>query len=185
VNDETKEIDTNQRKRQIDALREMLYSAFPPVIYNGAITYSDDEYGSGPWPEELDDDEDLFKTLKGKKWTDISIDLFDQPGNLGVRKGGNLSLLTNEAYAAFLPAWLRFSLEHQGDGNLARSFFAYEFEALYGSLPAKLCLLTFAQRKVFRAFLNDTAEFENSEFVRKSAVRALENFDRVELQICK
>jgi len=55
---------------QITSLQEMIKEAFPQEKYTGAIT----QFDPGPWVEELDEEQVLYQTLKGKSWAEVSSD---------------------------------------------------------------------------------------------------------------
>jgi len=177
----------SKRTRQLDALREMVYSSFPPVVYNGAVIHDGEDKEASPWPEELDDDEDLFQKLKGRQWTNIvSVEFFQ-------RHPDGYVLLSDQAFAAFLPAWLLFSLEDEGGGGEPREYLTYMFRDpqkdgdspnLRVQLDARqirrVLKLNALQRETLRAIIKDSAEHHPSNFVRDSAATTLARLEKLE-----
>lgn len=104
------------------SLKKMVLEAFPPFIYTGPIT------GVDGHPPELDDDgcnlfgeeEDLFESLRGKRWDEISDDVIH-------RNEDGYLLLTKDAFRAFLPAWLWRGVEDLHAENQVRDFLIYTF----------------------------------------------------------
>src|ERR1700737_1896289 len=97
----------------LEALRNMILRTFPSFIYSGTVVAGGDH---GPWTEAIHD-EDLYRTLKLQRWTDI-------PPGFIERHPGDFVLLTAPALAAFLPAWLIFSLDNSYQ---ATEFVAHTF----------------------------------------------------------
>ena len=153
---------------RINALRERIRRAFPASPYHGAITPGDDAH---PWPEELDDEKFLYDALKDRSWTDVSSDFVYQ-------FHGEWILLTPEAYAAFIPAWLTRSLDNMEGKNLVRDFLVYPCSPP-GISWKLLSPLNAEQRSVFRDLVAEFAERERSRFVREQAIKALARIDEL------
>jgi hypothetical protein len=163
----------DEQDERIQALRQAIRDAFPDVAYSGQITPCD-----GSFTPKLDDDQILYESLKGRSWTEIARDLLmSQPD-------GYL-LLTDQAYAAFLAAWLTVSLEEiDRDENTIREFLCYSCSPTLGQNPdltewkrARIGKLTTPQRRALRAVLTEFTERGTNPFVKGYAVRALEFID--------
>jgi hypothetical protein len=148
---------------RIVALRESILGSFPAEPYTGKVTPNDADLGD----PELDEDLDLYETLKGRKWTEVATKLLrDQPSGYG--------LLTDEAFVAFLPAWLMSSLERMDAENEVRNFLVYAFS----NTMRQFRVLNPEQRLTVRSVLAEFAERGTSPFVRTLAVQALALIDR-------
>ena len=71
------------------SIENVLYKAFPPRVVGGKVA-----------PHECEECDALNKQLVGITWPDV-------PPDFAAENDGALTLLTDEAYVAFLPAWLR------------------------------------------------------------------------------
>ncbi len=150
-----------------DALREMLRQAFPTETYDGMVT----PYDPGPWTEELDEEQVLYETLKGRSWPDIPSDFLRHYPDA-------FCLLTPAALAAFFPAWLMYSLENMQGENTVREFLVYTF-APPGHSWEHLQPLALQQRWAVRALFAEFAENEPNAFVRAHAAKALARVDEL------
>ncbi len=150
-----------------DALREMVRQAFPTETYDGMVT----RYDPGPWTEELDEEQALYETLKGRSWPDI-------PSDFLCHYPDAFCLLAPEALAAFIPAWLMYSLENLQGENEIREFLIYTFSPP-GYSWEYLSPLTSQQRSTVRALLAEFAENEPNAFVREHAAKALARVDEL------
>lgn len=83
------------------SLRARIDAAFPDLYYSGAVTPVDARLNQQI--EELDEERALFNALKNKKWSDI-------PESIVLEHPNGHSLLTEDAFAAFIPAWLCVAL---------------------------------------------------------------------------
>jgi hypothetical protein len=153
----------------------MIRRAFPAEAYDKLITPFDDKVDD----PELDEEKELYEALKGKKWTDVPRQLLDnQPDGYVV--------LTDEAFVAFVAAWLMQSLENIDGENRVRDFVVYAFGPKRDLVPDttgfilhRLLALNLEQRHVLRALLTEFAERDPSEFQRRLALEALSLLDGV------
>src|SRR5579859_5624382 len=114
---------SNGLEQRLSALREAIRHSFPAEPYMGKVTHSD-----GAWTPELDDDQALYEALHGCRWTEVPSDIVrNQPDGF--------LLLTDEAFVAFLPAWLLRSLENPFGENEVRSFVIYSFSPQRDVVP--------------------------------------------------
>jgi hypothetical protein len=94
------------------------------------------------------------------------------PGYSSTNYPDGIVLLTHEAFAAFLPAWLTCALTN----NAVREFMVYTFSPeLHKTserMDSRIRLLTFPQKKALRAFLPHCVQVESSHFVTEHADRA-------------
>jgi hypothetical protein len=101
---------------KLAALRDSIRRSFPAEPYQGKVTLHDGELDD----PELDEDEDLYHALNGRKWTEVEPQLLrDHPDGY--------ELLTDEAFGAFLAAWLMPSLKDMDSENEVRNFVVYSF----------------------------------------------------------
>lgn len=149
-------------------LREALLESFAVKPYTGQVTTAD----GMEWAEELDDDLGLWHELSGKAWTSIPDEFLDRHAN-------SLVLLTPEAFAAFIPAWIRRALSDDD----VREFTIYAIEppksgpcfaALMQHWRARLGRLTIDQLRTVRTFLSCVRDHDPDRWNREHAMRALE-----------
>ena len=158
----------NEPDLAVAALRQAITLAFPPTAFQGPVTPADNE----GWAEEIDDDLDLRDNLRGRAWNELAAQLID-------RQAGGLPLLTPEAFAAFLPAWLMRSLDGLSGDNEVREFTVYAFcrsdthPALQEHHRIRLAMLNREQRKTVTDFLILVSRHEGNRFLRVSADEAL------------
>ena len=163
---------------QIEPLRQQILRAFPPSPYDGTIIAGGDD---GPWipaPHGTpSDDEDLFRMLKHSSWADI-------PADFIAHHLGAFVLLTASAFAAFIPAWLIYSLENNLKGA---EFVVYTFGPIDPSGSTQIRPLSIEmfralsppQRRAVHAFLQATAAHDRSYAVREQAVTAAEAIEKL------
>lgn len=134
-------------------------TAFPDSEFFGSITPAD-----GSLNEELDEEQALYGALRGKRWTEIPASF------VGCYPDG-VVLLTDEAFAAFLPAWLTCALQNK----TVRELMVYTFSPREPSerTNRRIRSLTSPQREALQAFLAHCVEVESSGFVKERARRAL------------
>ncbi len=154
----------NAFDQQLGALRDSIRTAFPAGIFEGQVTPFD-----GAFIEPNDEEELLFKALKGRKWTDL------EPELLTSLVDGYV-FLTDEAYRAFLPAWLTFALGNLDGENEVRSFILYSF----GRTAQRLRALRREQRAVVRTVVAYFGEREQNDFLKEHATQALEYMEKLE-----
>lgn len=151
------------------ALRESIRRSFPVEPYKGKVTEHDGEF-----PDHFDDDtaildeeKELYDALRGKAWTAVPTEIFQhQPSGYG--------LLTDEAFRAFLPAWLMRSLDHIGEKNEVRDFAVYSFS----HTMRQFRVLNPEQQLTVRSLLVEFAERGTSRFVANLAKEAVALIDR-------
>lgn len=147
-------------KDVVDKIRD----AFPDITYSGSITPAD-----GLQNEELDEERALYSELKGKKWSQVSTSFIEANPDAVV-------LLTDQAFFAFLPAWLNCAITHEK----VREMTAYMFEPRrQKERPPKLMdnrirQLSSPQRKAIEALLAYCVHVEPSPYIKKSAQNALD-----------
>ena len=165
----------------ISELIESMRRSFPAMRYTGKVTPHD-----GEWLPELtedtailEDDKLLYDGLNGRRWTEISDQLLE-----AVPDG--LPLLTDEAFVAFLAAWLIRSLENIHGENEIRHFVVYTFSPRPDMVPdmtwfiiKRIRALNREQRSTVRSILAKFAQNEHSTFIRAHAAKAIELVDNV------
>ena len=162
----------NERDVAVAALQQAITLAFPPTVFQGLVTSADNE----EWAEEIDDDLDLRDNLQSHTWNEIAVEVID-------RQAGGLPLLTPEAFAAFIPAWLMRSLDGFSGENEVREFTVYEFcrcdahPALREYQRIRHALLNQVQRKAVVDFLVLVSRHEHNRYLRRSADEALSAFE--------
>ncbi len=145
----------------IASLLATLRGAFPDDIFAGPVTAD-----VGPEDEDREEELTLGSELAGKKWSEV-------PAALVKVYPDGMALLTDQAFAAFLPAWLAVAL---GDGEV-REMLAYHFSpAVHGPSERsdrRIRQLTPSQREALIAFFAHCADVEHSKFVKAHAQHAL------------
>ncbi len=91
-----------------DEFRERLFGAFPPQPFYGLVSTHD----------ECDEGIALRRELRGKRWDEVPAAFVDD-------NSLSLALLEERALVAFLPAWLRHSVEKFDRDNLVLEFTVY------------------------------------------------------------
>ncbi len=155
------------RDERVTALREMIKQTFPADRYAGPVT----PYDPGPWAEELDEEQVLYETLKGRSWTEAPADFLQQYPDAYL-------MLTAEAFVAFLAAWLNYSLENMGGENEVREYLVYACSPP-GESWKVLSPLNPRQRASVRALMAEFVENEQSGLIREKAVKALTRIDEL------
>jgi hypothetical protein len=176
--DDDKKAGAQGKDERISALRESIRRLFPAEPYTGKVTRYDGEWA----PEDdnkalLDDDQVLYEALNGRRWTEVPTQLLrNQPDGL--------PLLTDEAYVAFLPAWLMCSLENIHGQNEVRNFVVYNFAPRPEMMPDmteftvdRLRVLNPEQRLAIRSLLAEFAKQEASSNIRNLASQAVALID--------
>jgi hypothetical protein len=156
------------RDEKTVALRESIQRSFCAEPYAGRITRFDGKYD--PDNEEtavLDDDQALYEALNGRRWTEVPIQLLHNYPDGYV-------LLTDEAFLAFLPAWLMHSLERIDEENEVRNFVVYSFS----STMRQFRVLNPEQQHTVRSILVEFTERGTGQSVRKLATEAVALIDR-------
>jgi hypothetical protein len=170
-------VERDALKREVEPLSQRILDAFPPVTYKGTVVAGGDQ---GPWvpaPSGLpSDDEDLFRMLKHSRWTGIPADFIDD--HLGA-----FVLLTAPAFAAFIPAWLIYSLQNNLKGA---EFIVYTFAPIDPSStqirPLSIEMfraLTPPQSRILHTFLQLTASYGRSSPVREQALTAADAIEKL------
>jgi hypothetical protein len=160
---------TQGRNARTAELREVIQRSFPAEIYDGVITHYDDKLDD----PEFDEEKELYEVLKGTRWTDVPQQLLDNKPDGYVR-------LADEAFAAFIAAWLTRSLENIDGKNEVRDFVVYAFSPKHDLVPdttefilQRMRALTPNQRNALRSLLKEFAESDPSAFHRKLALEAV------------
>ena len=145
------------------ALREAIRCSFPDEPYIGKVTPNDDQLDD----PELDEDKDLRDALNGRRWTEVPAKLLhDLPDGY--------VLLTDEAFVAFLPAWLMRSLEHMDEENEVRNFIVYSFS----HTMRQFRVLNPGQQRTVRSILAEFTQRGTCASVGKRATEAVALVDR-------
>jgi hypothetical protein len=162
---------------RLAALRESVPRVFPLVAYHGPVTPYDGDWLAGLTEENafLEDYIWLHEALHGRQWSEV-------PKDVVCAIPSELSLLTSEAVAAFLPAWILCSLENITGENEVREDFIYTFSpdghpGLTDFQLSRLRALNSDQRSLIRSILVEFAHVEPSEFVRDHAAAAVKFID--------
>jgi hypothetical protein len=167
------------QEKRIAALRESIRRAFPADVYTGKVTPYDNELSFELREDQaiLDEDQDLFRALKGRRWTEVPKQLLESLPDGYV-------LLSDEAFAVFLPAWLCRALDDIDGENEVRNFVVYAFSPRHDMVPDmrdhkvhRLQLLNPEQRRVVRSLLVEFAERGTPPFVRALATKAVTLID--------
>jgi hypothetical protein len=159
----------NNRQTGVDYVREQIRREFPDTVFLGKITPVD-----GRSDDEFDEERDLFEVLSGRKWSDI-------PRSFLERNPDGFVLLVDNAFVAFLPAWLSFSLTN----DEVRELLVYAFSPhVHGSDEWKKCTdrrlrsLAAAQRAVLLEVLKLHLETEPSRSIKEHAQKAVDYVSR-------
>lgn len=150
--------------------------------YDGNVTPHDDKLISKLAEDQaiLEDDQDVFKALKGHKWTEI-------PNEILESQPDGYVLLADEAFAAFVPAWLLRALDNIDGESEVRNFFVYAFSPKHDMVPNtteivlhRLRLLNVEQRSVVLSLLTEFTKRGTTRFVRDLATKAVNLFDKLD-----
>jgi hypothetical protein len=144
------------------ALRLQITRAFPDFTFNGPITGVD-----GLMNEELDEERALYAALRDKKWSEVPTSVIDNNPD-------GVVLLTVEAFAAFLPAWLDCALTHEKVRELMVYVFSPDVHKSTERTDKRIGHLTSQQKETLLAFLTYCLEVESSKFVKERARSAVE-----------
>ena len=153
---------TQEQDVRLTVLRDSIRSAFPSEPYTGKVTVSDDALTDPDMAAE----KELHDALQGRRWTDV-------PTHLSRRAWDTFVLLTDEAYPAFLAAWLMYSLEDMDGENEVRESLVYSFQTM-----RQFRVLDADQRVVVRSVLSEVKERAPSKSVRDHAAEAVALIDR-------
>jgi hypothetical protein len=165
-------------RQQLESLWNKIVRSFPPTLPDAPILAGGDEiptpsgHNANPLPPSPPDHQDLLRSLKDQRWDHLSPEFVE-------RHLGDFVLLSAPAFAAYIPAWLLFSLGHTLQGA---EFIAYTFtpdEMQSSSRIRSLSVEMFraldpTQRRVLRDFLIYTAEFHPSDYVADHAAAAVD-----------
>lgn len=160
----------NPSDERILVLREMVRRAFPADPYFGNVTNYDKDLQQELTEknEALDEDQDLYRMLRGRGWTEIpKYFLYSHPDGY--------VLLSEDAFSAFLPAWLLRALDNVEAEDEVRNFLVYAFS----NTAQQLRHLNQEQRRTVRALLAEFAGRGTEAPVRKLIPQAIEYLDRL------
>jgi hypothetical protein len=166
---------------KIVELAESVRRSFPAVRYLGKVTSHDGEWLPALTEENaiLEDDRALYEGLSGRTWTEIPPRLINDVPD-------GLPLLTDEAFVAFVPAWLARSLENIDGENEVRNFIVFTFSPRPDMVPDmtqfitnRIRILSPQQRLTVRSLLAEFANSERSGSIRADAARAVKLIDTV------
>lgn len=163
--------------KHLTDLQNAILRAFPDTMFDGQITPHD-----GEWPEDVTeetaiydgqviygDEMLLYEGLKGRKWSDI-------PRQFIEGMAMDFVLLTSEALAAFIAAWMMRSLEDLAGENEVRSDFINMLCPREESKELTVDLLRAfnpEQLAVLRLLLAEFSKSESSSFDRENADNAV------------
>jgi hypothetical protein len=167
-------------------LQNAILHAFPDVVFDGQITRHD-----GEWPDEVTeetaiyegqvmygDEMLLYEGLKGHKWSDIPREFIE-----GMVM--DFVLLTSEALAAFIAAWMMRSLENLAGKNNVRGYFinmlSPDREESKELTIALLRAFNPEQLAVLRLFFVELSKSESSSFDREHAHNAVKFIDSLSI----
>ena len=145
----------------IIGLRSRIRAAFPDSTFNGPITGVD-----GLMNEELDEQRALYAALRDKKWSEVPTAVIDNNPD-------GVVLLTDEAFAAFLPAWLDRALTHEKVRELMVYVFSPDVHKSTERTGHRIEHLSPPQKEALLAFLTYCVEVESSKFVKERARSAV------------
>jgi hypothetical protein len=161
--------------KRIAELRQSIERAFPAKPYIGKIMPFDEKLDD----PEMDEEKELYDALKGRKWTEVPKEILHNQPDAYV-------LLTDEAFTAFIAAWLMCSLEDMEGENEVRNFLVYAFSPKHDKLPDttefvrhQIRALNQEQRHTLRSILLEVAEREPSSFVKRLASEAVALIDTI------
>jgi hypothetical protein len=165
-----------QDKRVADLI-DSIRRSFPAMRYTGDVTQYDaklddsDFYDIKPDPDVPDfwDEKELRDAFKGRCWTDVSPELL-------YRHPDGYVLLTDQAFVAFLPAWLTCSLEDMDEENEVRNFLAYTFS----NTLRQFRLLNLEQRLIVRSILAEFSQRGTGSFVRDLLAKTIVFIDSLD-----
>ena len=103
------------------------------------------------------------------EWTEV-------PRNLLFRHPDGYVLLTDQAFVAFLPAWLMCSLEGMDEENEVRNFLAYTFS----NTLRQFRLLNLEQRLIVRSILAEFSQRGTGSFVRDLLAKTIVFIDSLD-----
>jgi hypothetical protein len=156
-------------RRQRKVLCERIFQAFPDVVYGGSILAGGDQNAVTSQPFNM---VDLLHSLKDKCWTQIQPEFIE-------RQLGSFIHLTAGAFAAYIPAWLLYSLSHD---NRGAEFVAYTFapddahgKTVIRPLSVEMCrALAPSQRRALLDFLLYQSEYLVSDAIADRAAAAVD-----------
>jgi hypothetical protein len=152
-------------ERTADALKSQIQRAFPDTTFSGSVTPAD-----GASDAELDEERSLYAALRGRKWSEVSEQF--------VRNNPDgFVLLTDQAFPAFLAAWLMGALVNSS----VREMVVYSFTPKdpRGGTEGRLRMLSDAQKSALRGFLSYCAAVEASESIKERVKSAIAHLARL------
>ncbi|MEJ2653238.1 MAG: hypothetical protein P8173_16020 [Gammaproteobacteria bacterium] len=158
---------TPNNENSLESLRAQIQSAFPDFSLSGSITGVD-----GAADEVLDEEQALYSELRGQKWSDIPASFIrDFPDGF--------LLLTDEAYVAFLAAWLSCALKDAEVREMVVYSLSPDAHKRSNWRGQHIHLLNSSQRKVLQSFLAYCVDIESSKYIKQHAQAALEYVERM------
>ena len=152
----------NREDSSTISLRDSISRAFPATPYTGQITVNDDNLDD----PELDEEKEIHDVLYGKKWTDVPVDFL-------LRELDAYNILTEEAFGAFIAAWLNYSLVDPEGENVVREFLLSSFQTM-----RQFRTLSSEQRAVVRSLLSEFQRRDPSAYIKNLAADAIALIDR-------
>jgi hypothetical protein len=145
----------------LELLRAKIKVAFPDAAFSGVITGAD-----GLLSEELDEEQALYGALRGRKWSEVPVSIIESNPD-------GIVLLTDEAFVAFLPAWLNRALTQEKVREMMVYVFSPDVHKSTETTDHRMRQFTSPQKDVLVAFLKYCLEVESSKFVKERARSAV------------
>lgn len=143
-------------------IRNSILEAFPEGPFVGRVTPADEISG-----EHFEEERDLYREFYGKTWTEI-------PSSIIHSYAYSLPLLTEEAFVAFLPAWLRAALtDSDVRESLVHAFSKDSQKDDCSFLNGRMERLNTLQRKVILDFFTHAQASESSKGLQNEIQLAL------------
>jgi len=161
------------RNAAIQRVKDEIDAAFPDVNFTGQITSVD-----GRLDEELDEEQGLYEFLKQRRWSEV-----DQAFIEGNPDG--IELLTDDAFAAFLPAWLSRALVSDFVRPSVVLTFSTDIERSpywTETMGRRMGLLTVSQKATLLSFLTHCFDIETLGLAKKDVRSAIAYVSRFDVQ---
>jgi len=149
------------RRETEDQLLTLIRESFPDIAYSGPITPADQRT-----EEEFDECRELYGALHGRPWSEI-------PTSVIRRNDYGLTLLTEHAFASYLPAWLTAGVLDQQIGEAVVYSFVPDVGRHVQSMDTRLQRLSHVQRAALLAFIEHRIQLEHSRTGKKDTEEAL------------
>jgi hypothetical protein len=145
----------------IERVRSQIRSAFPDVIHSGPITPADGKTG-----EDYADHGVLYGVLHGRAWSEVPVSFIRENDD-------GLALLTEEAFVAYLPAWLIEGLVASQVGDALIYTFCPDPGNDHRFMDRRIQLMSSVQKEALSAFLSHYAQASASKYIKDRAKQAV------------